>query len=112
MQAQAILDMQLRRLFPHRAEYGDHAAHRLSEDPLAHPEIAASSKKIFCGCTTSSGTRRTTIFDASGPTEEDLITQDNVLISYSVNTHQTSRRHVRAQGRRSRQSARRCAGDR
>jgi DNA gyrase subunit A len=97
VQAQAILDMQLRRLAALEQqriedEYQEVMA-RIAylEDLLAHPEkIRALVREDILWLKEKFGDeRRTTVAaDASGEfSDEDLIAQDNVLISFSANSY-------------------------
>ncbi|MDI9546745.1 MAG: DNA gyrase subunit A [Chloroflexota bacterium] len=111
VQAQAILDMQLRRIAAlERQRIEDEYTEIMQriaylEDLLAHPEkIRGIIKEDILWLHDKFGdARRTTIAsDASGDfTEEDLITQDNVLISYSAGSYikRISADTFRAQGR-------------
>ncbi len=97
VQAQAILDMQLRRLAAlERQKIEDEYQEIMQriaylEDLLAHPEkIRALVRADIAWLREKFGDeRRTTIAaDANGDfREEDLITQDNVLISYSAGAY-------------------------
>ncbi len=111
VQAQAILDMQLRRIAAlERQRIEDEYTEIMQriaylEDLLAHPEkIRGLIREDILWLREKFGdARRTTIAsDASGDfTEEDLITQDNVLISYSAGSYikRISADTFRAQGR-------------
>ncbi len=111
VQAQAILDMQLRRLAGLERqriedEYNDIMA-RIAylEDLLAHPEkIRGLIREDLIWLKEKFGDERRTevAFGASGDfNEEDLITQENVLISFSAGAYikRTSADTFRAQGR-------------
>ncbi len=111
VQAQAILDMQLRRIAAlERQRIEDEYQEIMQriaylEDLLAHPEkIRGIVKEDILWLREKFGdARRTTIAsDASGEfTDEDLISQDNVLISYSAGSYikRISADVFRAQGR-------------
>ncbi|MCC6167705.1 MAG: DNA gyrase subunit A [Caldilineaceae bacterium] len=111
VQAQAILDMQLRRLAAlERQKIEDEYAEIMAriaylEDLLAHPEkIRALVREDLLWLREKFGdARRTAIAaDASGEfSEEDLIAQDNVLISFSANSYikRMPANTFRAQGR-------------
>ncbi len=111
VQAQAILDMQLRRLAGLERqriedEYQEVMA-RIAylEDLLAHPEkVRGLIRDDLSWLKEKFGDERRTevAFGASGEfSEEDLITQDNVLISFSAGSYikRTPADTFRAQGR-------------
>ena len=111
VQAQAILDMQLRRLAAlERQRIEDEYQEIMQriaylEDLLANPEkIRALIREDLVWLKDKFGDERRTAIalGASGDfSEEDLITQDNVLISYSAGSYikRTSADTFRAQGR-------------
>ncbi len=97
VQAQAILEMQLRRLAAlERKKIEDEYQEILAriiylEDLLLHPDkVRQLVKKDLLALKDKFGDERRTaiVHDASGEfSEEDLIAQDNVLISYSANAY-------------------------
>lgn len=97
VQAQAILDMQLRRLAAlERQKIEDEYQETLAriayyEDLLAHPEkIRGLIREDILSLKERFGDPRRTLIvhDANGEfSEEDLIAQDNVLISYSAGAY-------------------------
>ena len=111
VQAQAILDMQLRRLAAlERQRIEDEYNELLTrieyyEDLLAHPaKIRALVREDILGLKEKFGDERRSqiIAGANGDfNEEDLITQENVLISYSAGSYikRTPAATFRAQGR-------------
>jgi DNA gyrase subunit A len=111
VQAQAILDMQLRRLAAlERQKIEDEYQEVMARiayllDLLAHPEkIRALIREDILALREKFGDERRTliIHEATGEfSEEDLIAQDNVLISYSVGSYikRMSAETFRAQGR-------------
>jgi DNA gyrase subunit A len=111
VQAQAILDLQLRRLAAlERQKIEDEYAEIMSriayyEDLLAHPEkIRALVRDDILELKAKFGDERRTFIaqDAKGEfADEDLIAQDNVLISYSAGAYieRMAADTFRAQGR-------------
>lgn len=111
VQAQAILDMQLRRLAAlERQRIEDEYQEIMARinyllDLLAHPEkIRALIREDILMLKEKFGDERRTqiLEEANGEfSEEDLIAQDNVLISYSAGSYikRMSDEHFRAQGR-------------
>jgi DNA gyrase subunit A len=111
VQAQAILDMQLRRLAAlERQKIEDEYQEIMARiayliDLLAHPEkIRALVREDILALKEKFGDERRTLIvqDANGEfSDEDLIAQDNVLISYSAGSYikRMSSENFRAQGR-------------
>ncbi len=111
VQAQAILDMQLRRLAAlERQKIEDEYQEIMAriayyEDLLAHPEkIRALIRVDILDVKEKFGDKRRTMIahDSSGElNEEDLIANDNMLISYSANAYikRMKAETFRAQGR-------------
>jgi len=111
VQAQAILDMQLRRLAAlERQKIEDEYQEIMAriayyEDLLAHPEkIRAIIREDILSVKEKFGDKRRTLIahDSNGElNEEDLIANDNMLISYSANAYikRMKAETFRAQGR-------------